>query len=64
MNQRAILCDVNRALAEDKEIHPLAYNTNLAFIGRNTVWLRLHRQRWEWSSHDQRSALPAAAGSN
>ena len=64
MNQRAILCDVNRALAEDKEIHPPTYNPNLVFIGRNTVWLRLYRQRWEWSSHDQRSPLPAAAGSN
>ena len=64
MNQRAILCDVNKALAEAKEIHPLAYNPNLVFIGRNTVWLRLHRQRLEWSSYDPRSALPAAAGSN
>ena len=64
MNQRAILCDVNKALAEAKEIHPLAYNPNLVFIGRNTVWLRLHRQRLERSSHDQRSALPTAAGSN
>ncbi|MBN6740701.1 hypothetical protein JKG47_09190 [Acidithiobacillus sp. MC6.1] len=64
MNQRVILCDVNRALAEAKEIRALAHNPNLTFIGRNTVWLRLHRQRWEWSSHDQRSALPTAAGSN
>jgi hypothetical protein len=62
MNQRAILCEVNRA--EAKEIHPLAYNPNLVMISRNTVWLRLHQQRLEWSSHDQRSALLAVAGSH